>query len=58
MADKAGDLKKKCGPSADTPWAAYSGILQKLKAGNEASGPPLQPAQRDQQATWFLYIEA
>jgi hypothetical protein len=51
VADKAGDLKKKCGPSADTPWAAYSGILQKLKAGNEASGPPLQPAQRDQQAT-------
>lgn len=57
-ADKAGisflfffEKKKKCSPSADTPWAAYSGILQKLKAGNEASGTPLQPAQRDLQTT-------
>lgn len=43
--------KIKCSPSADTPCAAYSGISQKLKACNEASGAPPSPTQRDPQAT-------
>lgn len=43
--------KIKCSPSADAPCAAYSGISQKLKPCNEASGVPPRPTQRDPQAT-------
>lgn len=49
---------EKCSPSADTLWAAYSGISQKLKANNEARATPPRLSQRDRQTTWSLYIEA